>query len=107
MTAYKLESAGDSGVLYLSGELGIENAAELRQAFIDAIDKCPELAVDLSEVESCHIAVLQILLSAQATLEAKGSQLGCQGEIPETVMEASKEAGLLLGIKDSCFWRRG
>jgi anti-anti-sigma regulatory factor len=107
MSAYELKSDGDKGVMALKGELGIEDAGGLKDGFLDAMEKHAELSVDLSEVESCNVAVLQLLLSVQRGLQAKGSELGCEGEVSEAVKESARAAGLLLGMHDNCFWRRG
>jgi anti-anti-sigma regulatory factor len=107
MSKYRLDVNGDKGVMVLSGELGIEDAANLKQAFSEALEKHSELSVDLTGVESCHISVLQILIAVHAGMKARGAELGQEGEIPEPVVETSKEAGLLIGMQDACFWRRG
>lgn len=107
MSEYRLEEKGDKGVMVLSGELGIEDAANLKQAFMEALEKHSELSVDLTGVESCHISVLQLLIAVQASMKARGAELGQEGEIPEPVLDISKEAGLMIGMQDACFWRRG
>jgi anti-anti-sigma regulatory factor len=71
------------------------------------MSKHGQVTVDLSAVTGMGVAVMQVLLSAQVSLKAKGQELGCRGEIPEAVVRDATLAGLTLGAEDKCFWRRG
>lgn len=107
MGEYELKSVGDTGVVVLKGELGIEDATEMKQIFMDALAGHGKISVDLTGVTAMGIAAMQLVLSAQSSLKAKGSELGCEGEIPEAVVKDVEAAGLTLGHEDPCFWRRG
>lgn len=108
MSGFKLKSSGKKkGIMMLTGELGMQDAANLKQAFLDAMDKHKELSVDLSGVESCHIAILQILAAVHASLKSRGGELGSEGEFSSAVVEEINAAGLAVGASDKRFWRRG
>jgi anti-anti-sigma factor len=107
MGEFELKSVGDTGVVVAKGELGTEDASEMKQMFVDAMAGHEKVSVDLTGVTSMGVAAMQIVLSAQSSLKAKGSELGCEGEIPEAVVKESEAAGFTLGLEDTCFWRRG
>jgi anti-anti-sigma factor len=66
-----------TGVLKISGKLDIDAANELRLAFLDCFLHDPEVAADLSEVEVCDTAGLQVLLAGreEAAVTGKGFRL--------------------------------
>jgi anti-anti-sigma factor len=54
-----------SGLLKILGTLDIDAASALRQMLLDAMSRQPAIAVDLSEVEACDTAALQVLLAGR------------------------------------------
>ena len=58
-----------SGILKISGTLDINVADELRTALLDFICTASRPVVDLSEVEECDTAALQVLCSAGVTAQ--------------------------------------
>jgi hypothetical protein len=57
-------SAGDQGVILLTGICPIEDAASLLQRLCDA----PDATVDWSGCEQAHTAVIQVLMAAKPRL---------------------------------------
>jgi anti-anti-sigma regulatory factor len=78
----------DAGVLTLAGKLDISIADELRTALRAHLAQYPAPALDLSQVEKCDAAVLQLLWSAQRTSPVRIA--GC--------CPAVKEAAVALGL---------
>ncbi len=62
-----------TGSLRISGELNIASAKSLGEVLLEQLSTSRELALDLSAVESCDTAALQVLLAARqrATLTGK------------------------------------
>jgi anti-anti-sigma factor len=54
-----------TGVLKVSGTLDIEAANPLREAIIDSFRNQSDIAADLSEVDQCDAAALQVLLASR------------------------------------------
>ena len=56
----------------LRGELGIGNAEDLHRMFRDSLTRNAGIEVDLSAVESCDAAVLQLLCSLRKSATVRG-----------------------------------
>jgi anti-anti-sigma factor len=81
--------------LKLAGALEIRAADELRNALRDLIAEDAAPAVDLSGVESCDTAALQLLCAAQRSSAASGKTLRVAG-VSGAVREACEALGLPL-----------
>jgi anti-anti-sigma factor len=64
-----------TGVLKISGTLDIEAANALREAFLDCLLQQPEPVADLSAVDGCDAAALQVLLAGRKHAAAAGKAL--------------------------------
>jgi anti-anti-sigma factor len=80
--------------LKISGALDVDAAAELQCALIGWIGESSRLYLDLSEVDACDAAGLQILKSAQKTVGASAKKLMFRGLSP-----AIAETCAILGIR--------
>lgn len=67
------------GVLRLAGGLGICETEQLHRTLVEALNKASSLTLDLSEVETCDTAALQLLYSARITAERSGKSIKIQG----------------------------
>jgi anti-anti-sigma factor len=77
-----------SSTLRIQGTLDIGVADELRQALCDLIDGNPSLTLDLSEVDACDTAALQVLYAARKTTDGSGKHLqfvGLSGAAADTI----------------------
>jgi anti-anti-sigma regulatory factor len=54
-----------SGVFNIAGTLDIEAASSFRQALVDLVLEQSPIEADLSAVEACDAAALQVLLAGQ------------------------------------------
>jgi anti-anti-sigma factor len=61
-----------TGVLKISGRLDIDGASSLREALLDCFLQQPEVTTDLSEIDGCDTAALQVLLAAGQDAAAAG-----------------------------------
>lgn len=61
-----------TGVLKISGTLDIDEADALREALLTAFRLQAEIALDLSEVDACDTAALQVLLAGQRNAASAG-----------------------------------
>jgi anti-anti-sigma regulatory factor len=80
-------------MLRLEGDLGIEQAAELRELFIQQFEKKTPLNLNLDGVESAHVASLQILCSAHRTFWTNRLPLILEGALPPMFNNVLEEAG--------------
>lgn len=106
MAHYDMIGNGLEGTLVLSGEWTIENAATLKQALLEALERFEEPALDISGVTRADLIFLQTICAAQAELQSKGKELQAAGSISAAVEELAEVAGFQLGSVDHCFWRR-
>jgi anti-anti-sigma factor len=80
-------------VLKLRGTLDISVAEELHRALRDFLSGPPNLILDLSAVDGCDTAVLQLLCSARYTAERSAKHLEFAGR-SAAVLETSLALGL-------------
>ena len=89
-------TTGESGhILKISGSVEITGAKELQDGLRDFIDGTSRAILDLSEVDSCDTAFLQLLCSARKTAERSGKQFELSG-LSAAVRDASAALGLSL-----------
>jgi anti-anti-sigma factor len=71
-----------TGVLKISGMLDIDSAPSLHEALLDCFLHQPEVMVDLSEVDRCDAAALQVLLAGRlnAALAGKAFRVAAPSE---------------------------
>jgi anti-anti-sigma factor len=65
---------GNTGVLKISGTLDMDSADALREALLDCFLHQHEVAANLSEVEGCDTAALQVLLAASSNAASLGKR---------------------------------
>jgi anti-anti-sigma factor len=65
----------NDGPVQVRGELHISEAQELRSALIGELAAVSRLVLDLSEVDSCDTASLQLLCSLQKSAQCDGKEL--------------------------------
>lgn len=82
--------------LHISGNLSVETAEELRAALLDVLAAASDVSLDLSAVEACDTAALQLFCSAGKTAQARGIRLEFVG-MPDAVVRTALELGLPVG----------
>lgn len=103
----ELRQEGDRGVLALSGDFTVAEAAGLKESLAHALAACQDVAVDLSGVERIDLTFLQLLRAAHVTQVQRGKVLDCLGGMPRAVADAADRAGFMIGAEDQIFWKRG
>jgi anti-anti-sigma factor len=87
----------NGGVVRIEGTLGIGEVAELRETLCHALAQTSNLVLDLSAVDSCDTAALQLLYSAHKTADsARHRQFaGLSGAIAAAAAALGLEIGEL------------
>jgi len=109
---YKLEDAGDPVVLTLEGPLDIQNANELRDAFVAAVQG-KNIVLDLGRVVSADVSALQLFCSLHRTMTRAGRGCTLQGAISDAFRQSvadagfHRERGCALDDGGTCLWSKG
>jgi len=74
--------------LKLSGELTIRRADELHKLFVQAAGQTGDVVLDLSEIDACDAAALQLICALRKTLGERGSALGIAAVSPAVELTA-------------------
>ena len=97
----------------LEGDLGIEQAGELKELFLRLSQENKPLILDLDRMENAHIACLQILCSAHRTFWNSEIALTLQAPQPPRFNEIldragfSREKGCPLDRSRTCLFASG
>ena len=84
-----------TGVLKIAGTLDIEGANSLREALLDCFLHQSEVTLNLSEVDICDTAALQVLLAAQKRAAVIGKAFRIY-EAPSSVTDTAIALGLAM-----------
>jgi anti-anti-sigma regulatory factor len=82
-----------TGELKISGTLNIDGADSLREALLGCFLGQGGVTVNLSEVDACDTAALQVLLAAQRNAAAVGKPFHVR-EAPSSVTDTAAALGL-------------
>jgi anti-anti-sigma factor len=82
-------------VVKLAGTLDINHTEELRSALLSELNALPELVLDLSAVNGCDAAGLQVLCALQKSAQGSGKTFRIS-EPSNAMRECSAIAGLSL-----------
>ncbi|MEI9972936.1 MAG: STAS domain-containing protein [Ignavibacteriota bacterium] len=83
------------GVLRIAGDVGINVVEQLHSVLREFVSTAARPTVDLSDVENCDAAVLQLLTSARKTAERANKPFDFAG-VSAAVLDASAVLGLSL-----------
>jgi len=92
---HEVRISKEGNVLHIAGTLEIREAEELLRALRDFVQQEGQPVIDLSGVESCDTAGLQLLCSARKTAAAAGKALQVL-DTPPAVQDAAAALGLRL-----------
>jgi anti-anti-sigma factor len=103
------QQSTDSGILAITGEMGIEQASELKSALAEALEQSARIEVDLSGVESVHLCCLQLLCTAHKRAAQSGKILELRNageEFRKGALDAGfiRHTGCLDETGADCFW---
>ena len=101
----------NGATLRLEGELGLEQAAELRLALAERLAPGAVVVLDCSELRAVELPVLQLVLSAALTAAAEGGRLTIEGGGNPAWRSTTARAGLtfdqILAIAPATLTRNG
>jgi anti-anti-sigma factor len=89
----QITSAPNTNTLRLAGDLDIYNVETARQSLLDFMAGRPGVELDLSGVESCDTAGLQLLLAAHRSAATSGKTFSIQAPVA-----AIEQCGQSLGL---------
>ena len=86
-----------TSVLIISGTLDIDTANSLREALLECFSLQPEVRADLSAVDACDAAGLQVLLAGQRNAALLGKALHVNTASP-AVLETAAALGFSIQV---------
>ena len=85
----------DDGLIRVDGQLDFDSAGQLREVLLEAGAKQKTIALELSEVNLCDGAGLQMILAARAHAAAMGIPFAIPG-LSDAVRETAAAFGFAL-----------
>ncbi len=88
-------STNESGAtLHLGADVSVGNAAALREALLELMDSHACVDIDMSAVNRTDLTLIQLLLAARSSAQARGISLRGCGACPTTVCEVLRVSGM-------------
>ncbi len=113
MFDYKIEESDEKKTLSISGELIIQNAAELQKILIESLEDTAHLALNIENVTEIDMSCLQLLCSAHKTTLNTDKGLSIDGG-PSAIFQKAVNisgyqqfTGCELDKSNSCLWING
>lgn len=88
-----LSLSGRRGSLKLPQEITAPVLADLRQALLAGLERCPSVQLDWSRVVRCDVFFYQLLLSARASYARQGRELKASAPLAEDLRKAGSTQG--------------
>jgi ABC-type transporter Mla MlaB component len=105
-----LKQSGDTRIVLLEGELTLQQASEIRTAFIKALVESDNVLVRFGNVRELDLSCLQLLCSAHRSAARLKKRVRFEGDIPRKLSDAADTAGYShlkgceLDTENSCLW---
>lgn len=87
------DRSAEPGVVRLEGALDIADAAELKQALLEALASQQQSRISLESATGIDITTVQLLWAAERERTASGAALVLEGPVPEALSAMVREAG--------------
>ncbi|TAN40693.1 MAG: STAS domain-containing protein [Nitrospirae bacterium] len=113
MGEYRMSESEIPGTLIISGSLGIENSARIKEALMEVLERSEHIVLKLEKDSSVDLSFLQILCAAHraATLRQKTFEvLGANAdnfELTVTDTGYARTCGCAMDKDHTCLWVRG
>ena len=91
--AIRLDREKSPGLIELEGTIDIAGAAELKSVLVEALASGGETRISLEKTTSVDVTAVQMLWAAEQEAKTSGVVLALEGEVPEAVRAALREAG--------------
>jgi anti-anti-sigma factor len=83
------------GILSLSGELTLLQAAQLKAELLQALASSERVTIDIQALEGIDLACLQVLCAAHRSAVGRGRQLALSPPSCEAITTTADQAGLM------------
>ncbi|RCK79105.1 MAG: hypothetical protein OZSIB_0447 [Candidatus Ozemobacter sibiricus] len=80
------------GVLRLQGEIGLEQAKTVHHALVQALSQTSRLLIDLSQVTTVDLTLVQLLLAARRSAAEQGKALCLRAPGPSPIVQQTAAA---------------
>ncbi len=90
-----LNQDGNSSVISFDGIVDIASAAELKAAFLLAIEAGRKICVSLENATSLDVTTFQLVWAAEREAKRLGVEFTRRGEVPENIRAGLASAGLM------------
>ena len=91
---YQPEASGNSGVLYLRGDLGIQQSKSVKEALIEALNRGDTLRLNVKELLSIDLMITQSLFAAHQFAKKNNIKMELDGTCPQVLFDAVHTVGL-------------
>ena len=81
------------GVIRLEGDVGIAEAATLKEALVEALREGGRARISLQTATGLDVTAVQLLWAAERQARASGIVLALDGPVPEALRAALRAAG--------------
>jgi anti-anti-sigma regulatory factor len=110
MIAITVKKTGSKRMIYIEGDLTIENAGKIQEALLKPFSKKEHRIISVEKAASVDLSCLQLFCSAHRTAVKENAHLSINGNRSEYFRDKTKEAGFsrheacLLNKGRDCLW---
>jgi len=107
---FQIEESAKTGKLVLNGDMGIQQAAALKDQLLNVQDSVGHLFLDVRGVTGLDVSILQIVCSAHRTFMKLRKQLTFAGPLPPAwmgfleVVGFARGKGCSMDRNNTCLW---
>jgi len=104
------EKNGSIAFLSIGGEMTIEHAGDLRDSLLTALSDADQMVLDVRDVSSCDLSVLQVFCAAHRSAVSLGKQIAIAQSDDKAFRRAVAAAGYWRHVgcpvdaDHSCLW---
>lgn len=110
-----VDISGDGALatVAVAGSVTIVNSNDLRLAFMDVLDRAPQVSLDIRKLEEVDITAAQVICSACKTAAVLERSFVTVGKLPECLINLGKTIGAPQGVpcpqnhNEPCSWFGG
>ncbi len=105
-----ITETGKDGLLSLGGDVTMVYALETKKVLLEAIQEVDTLNLDLHEIESVDVSLVQLICAAHRECYLSGKKILLQGGVGDVMLELMERAGYCkqqgcdYDAKKSCLW---
>ena len=90
---FHIDESEEKTVLHLEGRLDIEKAEEFKAILFKSLDAANHLIINMEKVTCLSLPCLQLLFSAQRSVNIQKKRISLGGKFPDVFKEAVEDAG--------------